>query len=232
MIKQILVVIAVIGFVWLLFPLIAEFTVPSDVNPLAKSYIQGSINDLNMPNVVTAVVVTYRGLDTLGEVTVLFLATAGIGFLLKRRELKHKKRRPATEILSIGATVLSPLIVMFGIYIFIHGHLTPGGGFQGGVVIASAMLLMAMANPEQHFSHNLIHWLESLSGMAYVALGALGLILIGVNSFLDPRYIPLGTWLQLASSGAVPLIYSCIGIKVGSELTSVIDSLRGKEETV
>jgi len=228
MIKQLFIVLAMIGVAWLLYPFLSEFFVPENVNTLAKDYIQGSVNDLNMPNVVTAVVVTYRGLDTLGEVTVLFLATAGVGFLLRKRESSSKKRRQGSEILQIGATILTPLIVMFGIYIFIHGHLTPGGGFQGGVVIASAMLLLSLAYTNFHFSHTLIHWLESISGVAYVTLGLLGLLLLGVDSFLDPRYLPLGRYLHLFSVGAVPLIYSAIGIKVGSELSSVIDSLRGK----
>ena len=232
MIKQLLVLLALIGVAWLLYPFLSEFSVPSQLNPLAADYVAGSVRDLNMPNVVTAVVVTYRGLDTLGEVTVLFLATAGVGFLLRKRENGSKKRRPSSEILQTGASVLTPLIVMFGIYIFIHGHLTPGGGFQGGVVIASAMLLLAMAFTNMHFAHSLIHWLESLSGMAYVALGLFGLLLIGMDSFLDPRYLQLGRYLHLFSAGAVPIIYSCIGLKVGSELSSVIDSLRGEGDEV
>ncbi len=230
MIKKILVILAVMGIAWLLLPFLSEFRVPAGVNPLAEEYIRGSVNELNMPNVVTSVVVTYRGLDTLGEVTVLFLATAGVGFLLRRKAKTSCKKRRATEILQTGAGFLAPLAVMFGVYIFIHGHLTPGGGFQGGVVIASAMLLLSLAFVEFEFSHGLISWLESLSGLAYLGLGLAGLVLLGVDSFLDPRYLPLGNWLHLFSAGAVPLIYSCIGLKVGSELSSVIDSLSGEGE--
>lgn len=230
MIKKILIILAVLGVAWVFYPYLKEFRVPEGLNPLARDYIQGSVNDLNMPNVVTSVVVTYRGLDTLGEVTVLFLATAGVGFLLKRKGQAGGQKRRATEILRTGADLLVPLTVMFGVYIFIHGHLTPGGGFQGGVVIASAMLLLSLAFTEFEFAHTLIHWLESLSGLAYVGLGLAGLLLLGADSFLDPRYLPLGNWLHLFSAGAVPLIYSCIGIKVGSELSSVIDSLGGAGE--
>lgn len=227
MIKQLLVVLALAGLAWLLWPFLAEFRVSESNNALATEYIRGSINELNMPNVVTAVVVTYRGLDTLGEVTVLFLATAGVGILLKRRELKGGKRRAGTEILRTGASFLAPLIVMFGVYIFTHGHLSPGGGFQGGVVIASAMLLLCLAYVDFDFSHRLLTWLESLSGLAYAGLGLLGLVLLGASSFLDPRFMPAGNWLRLFSAGAVPLIYSCVGLKVGAELSTVLDSLRG-----
>ena len=232
MIKNLLIVIAIIGMGYLLFPLLADFHTARGLNDLATEYVNGSMNDLNMPNVVTAVVVTYRGLDTLGEVTVLFLATAGVGFLLRRKGHASIKRRPGSELLKIGSSFLAPLIVLFGVYIFIHGHLTPGGGFQRGVVIASGILLLTMANIDFKFSHTLIHWAESLSGFSYVLVGLLGLVLLGANSFLDPRFLPAGNWLGLFSAGAVPVIYSFIGLKVGSELSSVIDSLQdgGSEE--
>ncbi len=226
MIKYLLIAIALVGMAWLFFPLIADFQTASELNSLATEYVNGSMTDLNMPNVVTSVVVTYRGLDTLGEVTVLFLATAGIGFLLRRKGHPTGKRRPGSELLKIGSAFLTPLIVLFGVYIFTHGHLTPGGGFQGGVVIASGILLLTMANIDFKFSHTLIHWAESLSGFTYVMIGLLGLVLLGANAFLDPRILPGGQWLSLFSAGAVPVIYSFVGLKVGSELSSVIDSLQ------
>lgn len=232
MIKYLLVIVALIGMMIMFLPLVQDFKVPDKLNPLATEYVRGSVNELNMPNAVTAVVVTYRGLDTLGEVTVLFLATAGVGFLLKRKSDLLPPRRKGSEILQSGASFLSPLIVIFGVYIFTHGHLSPGGGFQGGVVIASGILLLVMANPGFVFSHKLLHFTESLSGFAYVLMGLAGLLLIGMDSFLDPRFMLAGLWLSLFSAGAVPVIYSLIGLKVGAELCSVIDSLQsgGMEE--
>ncbi len=225
MIKYLLVFVALIGMCIVFYPLVEDFGTLTQLNPLAESYVKGSITDLNMPNTVTAVVVTYRGLDTLGEVTVLFLATAGVGFLLRRKQTHAAHRKAGTEFLRTGADFLSPLIIIFGIYIFTHGHLSPGGGFQGGVVIASSILLLVMANASFRFSHALLHFSESLSGAAYVVMGLLGLLLLGAASFLDPRYLPGGVYLSLFSAGAVPLIYSFIGFKVGAELSSVIDSM-------
>lgn len=230
MIKYLLVFVAIVGLAIMFYPLVEDFSSQQRLNPLAETYVSGSVTELNMPNTVTAVVVSYRGLDTLGEVTVLFLATAGVGFLLSRKRLKEGRKRQGSEFLQTGAAFLSPLIVIFGIYIFTHGHLSPGGGFQGGVVIASAILLMVMANVSFRFSHALLHFSESLSGLGYVVMGLLGLVLIGVSSFLDPRYLPGGVYLSLFSSGAVPVIYSFIGIKVGAELSSVIDSLHEEGE--
>jgi len=225
MIKYLLVFVAIIGIAVMFYPLVEDFGRSTELHPLAQDYVSGSVTDLNMPNSVTAVVVTYRGLDTLGEVTVLFLATAGVGFLLSRKNRIVAVKRHGSEFLKTGASFLSPLIIIFGVYIFTHGHLSPGGGFQGGVVVASAILLMVLADLSFTFSHGLLHFSESLSGTVYVLLGLLGVILIGADSFLDPRYLPMGVYLSLFSSGAVPLIYSFIGIKVGAELSSIIDSL-------
>jgi multicomponent Na+:H+ antiporter subunit B len=226
MIKYIFILLVLIGMAWLFLPLAFEFFTPEHPNNLASNYIFGSAAELNMPNAVTAIVVSYRGLDTLGEVTVLFLATAGVGFFLKRKHKTAGNRRPGSEILKTGADVLAPLIVLFGIYIFIHGHLTPGGGFPGGVVMASAFLLLLMAYEDFSFSHGIINITESLSGVAYVLIGLAGLVLLGLNHFLDPRWLSLGQWGKLFSTGAVPLIYSFIGLKVGSEMSGMLDSLQ------
>jgi multicomponent Na+:H+ antiporter subunit B len=115
---------------------------------------------------------------------------------------------------------------MFGVYIFIHGHLTPGGGFQGGVVIASGFLLLLMADTGFRFSHQVIEWLEAISGMSYVIMGLAGLMLLGANHFLDPRWLEAGRWGKLFSSGAVPIIYSLIGLKVGAEMSGLLDSMQ------
>lgn len=234
MIKYFLALLAVFGVAWMLFPLWQDFTEPAGLNSLSNAYVQGSKDDLGIPNVVTSIVVSYRGLDTLGEVTVLFLATTGVGFLLRRRKKEDaeqvSKRRLGSEILGTGAAFLSPLIVLFGIYIFIHGHLSPGGGFQGGVVIASGLLLLLMADSDYKMPHQTLVWLESISGFGYVLLGLAGVILLGLNSFLDPRILPAGEWLRLFSGGAIPLIYSLVGLKVGSELSSIIESMQGEAE--
>jgi len=225
MIKYILIFIALVGLAWLLWPLTKDFSTPEQLNSIASQYVSGSVTDLNSPNVVTSIVVTYRGLDTLGEVTVLFLATAGVGFLLKKKSGSRSQRRDGSEILQSGAGFLAPLIMLFGVYVFTHGHLSPGGGFQGGVLIASGVLLMVMASTSFRFSHLLIQLTESLSGIAYVIIAILGVILLGANHFLDPRILPLGNWLSLFSAGAIPVIYSFLGLKVGAELSAVIESL-------
>jgi multicomponent Na+:H+ antiporter subunit B len=228
MLRTVLIYAALVLLIWALFPLIAEFTAATELNNLATSYVEKSSTELNSQNVVTSIVVTFRGLDTLGEVAVLFLATTGVAFLIKRRE-KHdpSKIRKASEILNAGALFVFPIIILFGIYVFLHGHLTPGGGFQGGVLIASAFVLMMLSDMNASLNHLVLETVESISGFAYVLVGLLGLVLLG--AFLDPKFLPLGNYGLLFSAGAIPLIYTFVGLKVGSELTNIVDSLREEQ---
>ncbi|MEA2095211.1 MAG: hydrogen gas-evolving membrane-bound hydrogenase subunit E [Candidatus Cloacimonadota bacterium] len=227
MIKKIFVSLALLGLVLMFLPFVRDFDFHNELSDLSSQYVVGSINDLNTQNVVTSVIVTYRGLDTLGEVTVLFLATAGVGFLLRKKKASLKPRR-SSELLQTASQFLFVLIILTGVYIFTHGHLTPGGGFQGGVLITTAFLLLILADVNLKFNHSILHLVESFSGAFYVMIGLFGLLLIGMNSFLDPAILPLGKFGYLLSAGAIPIIYSLVGLKVGSELTTIIDKMGGE----
>jgi multicomponent Na+:H+ antiporter subunit B len=227
MISRILIILSLIVIVLFLVPLVEDIQDSTKLTPLAEKYVQEGVSDLGAANLVTAVVVSYRGLDTLGEVSVLFAATAGVVLLLgwgDRRKSKKKERREGSELLQTGSLFLFPLILLFGVYIFAHGHLTPGGGFQGGVVIASGVLLLILSLSDRELNHKVLTALEALSGAAYVAVGLLGLWLAA--GFLDPRFIPSGQMGELFSAGAIPVIYSLVGLKVGAELTGIIDAMR------
>lgn len=222
MINKLLIIIGIGGMLVILLPLVLNFQAAPNLSPLAQEYVRGSVNDLNSPNVVTSVVVTYRGLDTLGEVTVLFLATLGVGFLLQKRKMKSTKRAVSENIKTTSSFLVS-LIMVLGVYIFTHGHLSPGGGFQGGVVIASGFLLLILSDLDFKISHSILRFVESISGIVYVVIGLVGLVL--TIGFLNPALLPLGKYGDLFSGGAIPLIYSFIGLKVGSELTNIIATM-------
>ncbi len=226
MIKKVVVLLSIIGLIAIFMPMITQFQERENLNELATDYVNGSIHELGTPNVVTSVIVTYRGLDTLGEVTVLFLATVGVGFLLKGKS-EDKIEISASELLETTSSVLVAMIMVLGIYIFTHGHLTPGGGFQGGVVIASGFLLMLLSNVNAKMNHSIMHFVESLSGFAYVGIGVTGLVL--TVGFLSPKILPLGNFGDLFSAGAIPVIYSLVGLKVGSELTSILVTMGGEK---
>jgi len=227
MVKRFLIFLVLIFFVIMLLPLISDVQPQTELNSLASKYVEDGPDELGGANLVTSIVVTYRGLDTLGEVAVLFIATAGVGFLLRRRrnsESKTVKKRSSSEILQSGTALLMPLIFLFGVYIFLHGHLTPGGGFQGGVVIASGVLLSLLTYPKSEVSHKILNMIESLSGAFYIIVGILGIYLAA--GFLDNRILPLGEFGRLFSAGAIPIIYSLVGLKVGSELVGILDSMQ------
>ncbi len=266
MIKKFFTVVTILLFALMVLPLIRQMVPFQELAPVAAEYAENGPDELGAANLVTSVIVTYRGLDTLGEVTVLFIATAGVGFLLRREEddkvpsnsesgqaigrianqagskptggVEGKPEgrvstgppvhspRQASELLCSGSMLLFPLLMLFGVYIFLHGHLTPGGGFQGGVVIASSFLLLMLARVSFHLNHFVISFVESISGFSYVVIGVLGIFLAA--GFLDNRILPLGQFGSLLSAGAIPLIYSLVGLKVGTELTNVIDTMKIK----
>ncbi|QLQ32565.1 MAG: sodium:proton antiporter [Candidatus Thiothrix singaporensis] len=233
MIRNFAVFLLLLGLAGIFAHLLQGYIPATELNQTARYYAEHTAQDLGAANIVTAIVVTYRGLDTLGEVTVLFLASTIIGMVLaqghKRRRALQRKLSPSGELLTTGSRLLVPLILLFGAYVFVNGHLTPGGGFQGGAILASAALLLLLTDPLKRFSHALIAVLESISGLVFVGVGVLGLLLAG--GFLDNRILPLGEFGSLISAGAIPLIYSFVGLKVGAEFTSMLTNLAETEKS-
>jgi len=236
MIKRIFIALVLVMIAVMFLDLAVNYRESTSLSPLGRYYADTGPAELGAANLVTAVVVTYRGLDTLGEVTVLFISAAGVGLMLRRERRKGngdgeengdarmRVHRPASEIVETATELLLPMVILFGIYVFLNGHLSPGGGFQGGAIIASGTMFLLLALPESHISRLLISIMESLSGFSYVVVGVLGVILAG--GFLDNRIMGLGTFGSLFSAGAIPIIYVFVGIKVGFELSAVLDRFR------
>src|SRR6056297_1552460 len=116
------------------------FTGPDQqLNEVATRYAEKGPQEVGAANLVTAVIVTYRGLDTLGEVTILFLTASIIGFFLKIKKEDIQTPvsiRKTSEILQTASKIITPMIFLLGVYVFINGHLPPSGGFQGGAIVA------------------------------------------------------------------------------------------------
>ena len=225
MAKRVIILLLLAGLSIAFYRTLTGIDQTTTLSPLAQQMVTDAPTTLGSQNVITAIVVTMRGLDTLGEVAVLFIAAAGIGFLLRKKHTSGgTARRDGSEILKTGARLLLPLIILFGVYIFTHGHLTPGGGFQGGVIIASAILLILLSDVNSTVNHTLLSVSESLSGFTYAALGIAGFFL-GAG-FLDNRFLPIGALGSLFSAGAIPIIYSFIGLKVGCELTGIFTTMQ------
>ncbi len=175
-------------------------------------------------NAVTSVVVYFRGFDTLGEIAVLFIAALGIGLMVSSHETVERDKEESNFILQTASKLLFPFITLFGIYVMTYGHLGPGGGFQGGVIIASGVLLMLISYQKFEVSHRLIGALETLAGISYVLIGLLGLWIVDhfLGNFLPSDISDMG---MLISGGIIPLIYIIVGIKVGSEMSMIVQNM-------
>jgi multicomponent Na+:H+ antiporter subunit B len=227
MFKKVFIFIVLIGFALILVESYNFAGSGEKLNEIATRYAEKGPDEVGAANLVGAVLVTYRGLDTLGEVAILFLAASIIGFFLKvklEEEKVPRKVRKTSEILETASKIITPVIFLFGIYVFLNGHLTPGGGFQGGAIIASGLVLILLANPIKKVNHSIISIVESISGFAFVFLGILGIFL--ASGFLDNSFIGLGNFGKLLSAGAIPIIYIFIGLKVGSELSGIVSNLQ------
>ena len=175
-------------------------------------------------NAVTSVVVYYRGFDTLGEIAVLFIAALGIGLMVSSHESHERHKEESNFILQTASKLLFPFITLFGVYVMIYGHLSPGGGFQGGVIIASGVLLLLISYQNFEVPHSLIVALETLAGISYVLIGLLGLWILDhfLGNFLPSDISDMGL---LISGGIIPLIYIIVGVKVGSEMSMIVQNL-------
>ncbi|MBN1651677.1 MAG: Na(+)/H(+) antiporter subunit B [Bacteroidales bacterium] len=226
MIKRLVVfgIIAVIGF--FLVDVINHIPFGEDRGNVGDYYLDKTPSELKVSNTVTAIVVNYRGFDTLGEVTVLFLAATGLASIMYRRrrigEQQIRAKLPSSRIVQIGSQILFPLIILLGAYVFIHGHLSPGGGFQGGAIIATATLLMLISYRKFKVNHNTISWIESIAGVVFVLIGFAGLLL--GTTFLQ-NFLPTGELNDLLSGGIIGIIYVAVGFKVAAELAGVIDTV-------
>jgi multicomponent Na+:H+ antiporter subunit B len=172
-------------------------------------------------SLVTAVVFDYRGVDTLGEEFILLAASAGCVALLRlRREEREEEERdaaeppePAAAARSLAAGLVGPVVVV-GLYVVGHGQLTPGGGFQGGVILAAALLLAYAGG--HAFSRRLraepsLEGGEALGAAAFALLGVAGLV---AGSAVLQNVLPLGETGQLISGGTLPVANLCVGLEV------------------
>lgn len=202
---------------------------PAALGELAAGYIRLSPEDLTVPNVVTGILLAYRSFDTLGEVAVLYMVAASLGPLLQpldgavAAETARLSQRPG-EIIDNGHMALLPMIGVFGAYVILFGHLSAGGGFQGGAIVASGVGFYMIARVTSAINLPAFSASESGAGVLFVAVGILGLVFAG--GFLDPRFLPAGELGHFISGGAIPLVSLLLGIKVAAELSVVLERFR------
>ena len=161
---------------------------------VAPRYINDSMAEIGVPNIVTSILASYRGYDTLGETLVIF--TAGIGvmsLLLVSRQTKEEyyKKVPADMqqqiILRVVVKILLPLILLFALYVQFHGDYGPGGGFQAGVIFAAGIILYTMlfglGNSQRLFKRRTMELLTATGVLIFAGVGVACMFMGG--NFLD-----------------------------------------------
>jgi multicomponent Na+:H+ antiporter subunit B len=173
------------------------------------------------PNVVSALNFDQRALDTMVEETILLGAVVGAASLL-RQSRDERERLTVKEDRTLEATrllgyLLLPMTLMVGLDVVAHGHLTPGGGFQGGVVLATGVHLLYVAGSYRTLTKlRPLSWYkltESLGAGSFAVLGLTGLLLSG--GFLV-NFLPYGRSGELLSSGTVVLLNIAVGAEVAA----------------
>lgn len=192
---------------------------------VAPWYIEKTPSLIDVPNIVTAVLASFRGYDTLGEVFVVFTAGIGVMFLLahyphKKPHTRHEGLRHYLIQSLVGRTVI-PFILLFGFYVQFHGDFGPGGGFQAGALVAAAVILFALLEGTDHAIDVIPSWL--LNGMVaggallYGGVGIAGMLMGG--NFLD--YSVLSSDPVAGQHLGILLIELGVGITVTGVLLSI-----------
>jgi multicomponent Na+:H+ antiporter subunit B len=171
---------------------------------------------------IAAVTFDYRGFDTLGEEFILFASVLGVALLLREvRERDVDAKRGAETFDPIRATglVAVPVLFLLGLFVIAHGYLTPGGGFQGGVVTGLAIVLVWLASDYRSYGalvrKPLADLVDGLGAGAYVAVGLGGLLAGG--AFLE-SFVSRGKIGELTSSGTIALLSWSAGIEVAGAM--------------
>ncbi|MFA7554284.1 MAG: DUF4040 domain-containing protein [Spongiibacteraceae bacterium] len=163
---------------------------------VAPWYLEQTPELIDIPNVVTAILGSFRGYDTLGEVFVVLTAAIGVMMLLGTRHGSAASPvRPASAsnglrhhlIPRVLGRLLIPFIVLFGLYVQFHGEYGPGGGFQAGALVAAAIILYALLEGEGPaltvVPLSTIAAMMAGGALLYVLVGLAGIVLGG--NFLD-----------------------------------------------
>ncbi len=197
-------------------------------NEVGQRYLEQGIEETGAINFVAGMILDYRAFDTFGESNVLFMAVIAVLMLLQR----DKKNISAAEdqemaedevfdsqdsklILKKGAKCLAPVVILYGIYVVLNGHLSPGGGFSGGSIIGAGLILYSAANGQKKMQT--FFTIKTLTRISVACL----LTYCGCKSysfFTGANHvgweIPKGTPGAILSSGFILPLNICVGLVV------------------
>jgi len=190
-----------------------------------------AVGERNATDVVSAVNFDYRALDTMGEEFILFASVIAVAAILKKDDQEGEEEpdepRPApdSDAVRLLGVALVPATVIFGLYMITHGQVSPGGGFQGGVVLASAPLvvyLCAGAKTYLRIVPPAFTKLGEAAGAAgYALIGCLGVL--AAKTFLE-NVLPLGQRGHAWSAGNIQVLNVSVGIAVAAGFAELLAS--------
>ena len=168
----------------------------------------------HVTNAVTAVNFDYRGFDTLGEEFMLLAAVTGTVVLLRGSRGEDLSRKPGlvegrkiphrSDATVLVSRTLAPVILVFGLYVAIHGSTTPGGGFQGGVIIATSFLLAYLGETypgwRKIVPSPMLDWSEA-GGALVFAISCVSPLFLGLA--FATNILPLGALKDTLSGGSI-----------------------------
>lgn len=205
-------------------------------HPYRDLAVRGAVSHATA-NVVASVNFDQRALDTLTEETILVASVTGVMALLRpaveEREYHHSDHSAALDATRFVGYLLLPVTFAVGLDVVVHGHLTPGGGFQGGVVLAAGLHLLYITGSFRALDRlrpvNVFDIGEALGAAAFAGIGIAGLITGG--AFLL-NALPTGTRGELLSAGTVPLLNAAVGVAVACGMTVLLAQFLAQEITV
>ena len=199
-------------------------------NEVVRRYVEHGGHETGAQNIVAGLILDYRAFDTFGESSVLFTAACSVLMILGKSRRNRSKSRPiklnistrnlGDEPILRGIASLSiPAILMLGCVVVINGHLTPGGGFSGGAILSTALILAANAYGSERvrafFNERTFVVLSSTALMIY-ALSKGYSFFTGANHFHS--IIPKGTVGNILSAGLILPLNICVGLIVAGTL--------------
>jgi multicomponent Na+:H+ antiporter subunit B len=191
--------------------------------PYGYALTQVAVYERHATDTVNAINYDYRAFDTLGEEFILFASVLGVLLLFRpagqdkddKKQARLEDALPVTDSLRVGMQAMAGTMLVFGVYIATHGHLTPGGGFQGGVILATVPLVVYLAGNVKTFeaivSNPLTKLAECGGAGGYAVIGILALL---AGAHFLTNFLPLGKTGDLFSSGTIEVISVVVGLEV------------------
>jgi multicomponent Na+:H+ antiporter subunit B len=198
--------------------------------------VQASLSH-STANVVSSVNFDQRGFDTLGEESIFLGSVTGVMILLRPDSQEREYRPPASgavlEAVRLVGYLMLPVTLALGADTVAHGHLTPGGGFQGGVVLATGLHVLYVSGTYRALDQlrpvGLLDIGEAVGAAAFAGMGIAGLVVGG--AFLV-NLLPKGTLGHLFSSGTVPVLNVAVGFEIGCGMVVLLAQFLAQEITI